>query len=246
MPGSKFVVQQAGARAVEIISADPQARFDRVFESLSKDSLEVFASHKHKRCTYEIQGANESVRLEVFLEFVSAPPRLLIFGAGHDAPALAQLASAAGMQVSVFDHRKAFALPSRFPGAFSVRHYRPDELQAQISANCFCVPMSHNFLVDKAVLAALMQYELNYIGVSRPKLRTQRILDELKADGVTLSKTNLKKLHAPSRTRHRRRVTGSDCAFNCRGDSSSGKPETSWILERPPTSHPRSDRRWIG
>ncbi len=55
--------------------------------------------------------------LEIFLEPVLAPPRLILFGAGHVSRAIATAAQAAGFAIEVSDDRPQFTTPERFPGA---------------------------------------------------------------------------------------------------------------------------------
>ncbi|MBX9723231.1 MAG: XdhC/CoxI family protein [Candidatus Obscuribacterales bacterium] len=130
---------------------------------------------------------------------IALAPILFVFGAGHDAPALAELAQSVGMQVSVFDHRKAFADESRFPKGTTVTHYRPEDLESWpiVSDHSCCVVMAHNFLVDKQVLSVLLESNCQYLGAMGPKRRTERILNELKQEGKTFDKSAMQKLHAP-------------------------------------------------
>src|SRR5690606_25462068 len=48
---------------------------------------------------------------------IELPPRLLLLGAGPDAMPLVEIAGLMNWQVSVFDHRPAYAIAERFPRA---------------------------------------------------------------------------------------------------------------------------------
>ena len=50
-----------------------------------------------------------------FVEALSPPPRLVVFGAGDDARPFAELAVQVGFDVTVVDHRPAYLTPERFP-----------------------------------------------------------------------------------------------------------------------------------
>jgi len=154
-------------------------------QALEQDIDIVSSSNKAQLRTYMLGEE----RIDFFIEKIAAPPRLIIFGAGHDAPALAELAHNVGMRVTVIDHRKAFADAARFPDAESVIAYRPEDEASwpQVNSDSFCVVMSHNLLVDKVVLSKLLQHELPYLGVLGPKLRTEKILQQLRQEGHAIA-----------------------------------------------------------
>src|SRR5688572_22555330 len=52
-----------------------------------------------------------------FLESLTAPPTLYLFGGGHVSLAVARVARTAGFRIVVVDDRAAFANPGRFPDA---------------------------------------------------------------------------------------------------------------------------------
>jgi xanthine/CO dehydrogenase XdhC/CoxF family maturation factor len=58
--------------------------------------------------------------------------------------------------------------------------------------------MTHHFGHDKALLSELLPRGLRYLGALGPKLRTQRLLDELAEDGITFSEDALARLHGPA------------------------------------------------
>ena len=62
--------------------------------------------------------------------------------------------------------------------------------------------MTHNFLHDRVVLRALLDSEALYIGVLGPRRRTDRLLEELAAEGGKgqrmLGARSLRRLHGPA------------------------------------------------
>ena len=73
------------------------------------------------------------------------------------------------------------------------------ELVAQLrfDARTFAVVMSHRYADDRTFLRALLPRDFAYLGQLGPRTRTDRILGELKADGLVLTDGALTKLHAP-------------------------------------------------
>lgn len=181
-------------------SSHQQETFELILNSLEdklkEDASLVFTQRKPMTQVYKIK---EDQSIEFFFELIETPIELFVFGAGHDAPALCELATTLGLQVSVFDHRKSASDPARFPGAVRVAQIKPEDQDSfpQITKNCFCVVMAHNFLVDKQVLSHVLKSKAKYIGALGPKKRTEKILQQLHAEGIGPTEEQLLRLHAP-------------------------------------------------
>ena len=88
---------------------------------------EVMESEKPRTMTFDLNqdpkydtGLVCGGTLEVFVEPVLPPADLYIFGAGHIAMSLCQVARIAGFDVTVVDDRESYANRERFPGAQQV------------------------------------------------------------------------------------------------------------------------------
>ena len=57
--------------------------------------------------------------------------------------------------------------------------------------------MTHNYNYDKALLSQLVKKDLRYIGMLGPKKKLQRMLDELKEEGVAVTEQQLSVVHSP-------------------------------------------------
>jgi xanthine dehydrogenase accessory factor len=117
---------------------------------------------------------------EAFVETVTPAIRLLIFGAGDDAVALANLAKHFGWEVAVYDGRAHYARPDRFPMADSVAVRNPGMIaQLPLDPWTVAVTMSHSYSQDLQVLKELSATSvLPYIGALGPRKRTEQILEE--------------------------------------------------------------------
>lgn len=144
---------------------------------------------------YELTHGTAALLIEPLLP----PIALYLFGAGYDAVPLAQLASELGWRVTVADHRPAYARAERFPAARQVLlaqpGHRPADLQFD-NRSC-AVIMSHNYLQDQALLRDLLGAPLAYLGVLGPHQRTQRLLADLKKEGIALSDEQAVRLFSP-------------------------------------------------
>lgn len=126
---------------------------------------------------------HEDGALRVFVFALALPPRLLILGAGPDAVPVAEFAVRLHWQVTLADHRSAYAVAAHFPGAARVVLAAPDQLAAvldlqQVDA---AVIMSHHLLSDLAYLRALAPAPVGYIGLLGPAARRDTLLAELGA-----------------------------------------------------------------
>jgi xanthine dehydrogenase accessory factor len=122
-------------------------------------------------------------RMRTLVEFLAPPPYLLVCGAGPDAEPVVRAACALGWRVLVVDHRPAFAVASRFPGA-EVRFADAGALRASVDIErCHAaVVMSHHLKSDACYLRALAEAGAPaYVGLLGPAARRSRLARELGA-----------------------------------------------------------------
>jgi xanthine dehydrogenase accessory factor len=135
--------------------------------------------------------------VEVFIEVIRPPLRLVVFGAGFDAVPLVRAAKALGWRVTVVDRRPAFARQPAFALADEVI-VAPREAcgQLRLDARTAAVVMNHNFPDDLAALATLLPSAVRYVGVLGPRARTEKLLAEVARDFVPAA-DQFARLHAP-------------------------------------------------
>ncbi|HEY9402658.1 MAG TPA: XdhC/CoxI family protein [Pyrinomonadaceae bacterium] len=147
---------------------------------------------------YEVAGGS----LKVFVETLLPPVQLVVFGAGHDALPVVELARGLGWQAEVVDPQSRPASRSRFAMADRVTLVRPENVGAQvtITPRTLTLLMSHNYSHDLELLKFLLASPARYIGVMGPRKRTERMLSELVAsDGAfSLGEAEMSRLHSPA------------------------------------------------
>jgi xanthine dehydrogenase accessory factor len=118
-----------------------------------------------------------------FLQSWEAKPRVVLFGGGDDAIAVARLARMAGFRPTVADFRESVLTPSRFPGA-ELRYGFPAELAGMLdlSARDYVVIMSHQYQRDREFLRIALQSGPRYIGIMGSASRTRRMLEGVFGD----------------------------------------------------------------
>ncbi len=125
--------------------------------------------------------------VEVFVEELSPPVHLLVFGAGDDAIPVTQLAKYLGWQVSVFDGRSHYARKEKFPLADHVRVRSLRSAAPPIDPWTVAVVMTHSFSQDLDILQTLLPKSLRYLGVLGPRKRTDQLLAEAGFDGTGIA-----------------------------------------------------------
>jgi len=107
-------------------------------------------------------------------------PRLLLIGAGPEAPALIAFASRLGWRVTVADHREGL-LRAHGVGAARTLCARPAAALAQLGDERpdACIVMTHTASNDREALAALAVRDMPFIGLLGPPARRDELLAEL-------------------------------------------------------------------
>jgi xanthine dehydrogenase accessory factor len=147
----------------------------------------------------EVRPLSDSVR--AFVEVLDPPLRLVVCGAGHDAIPLVRAASVLGWKVTVVDDRPGFLTQERFPEATAfVAVDEPEDAAkaAEVDERTFAVVMTHNFLRDKEYVRSLVGSPAAYIGMLGPGARTERLLMELRDEGVEVEGANRERIHGPA------------------------------------------------
>lgn len=141
----------------------------------------------------------EKGKVEVALEVLHPSIELVIFGGGYDVAPVVKLAKILGWHVTVTDDCIAHTGAKRFPGADQVLHAPRESVVDQISITPYTatVLMSHNYKYDLAILPALLQTDVPYIGILGPRKRTRKILEELSQKGNHVSEKDQQRIHSP-------------------------------------------------
>lgn len=132
--------------------------------------------------------------LEIFIEQITPPVHLAIFGAGEDAVPLTDFAKFLGWRVSIFDGRAHYARRDKFPRADEVIAQPVTQSAAALEADEFtaAVMMSHSYSQDLDALRQLAQKPLRYLGILGPRNRTAQLLADAQLDPNAI-----RSLHSP-------------------------------------------------
>jgi xanthine dehydrogenase accessory factor len=165
---------------------------------------EVMESEKPRTLTFDLNqnpkydtGLVCGGTLDIFIEPVLPPALLYIFGAGHVARSLCEIASHAGFDVTVVDDRESYANHERLPGAHQVICQDFDLAMAKVSPTetSYIVIVTRGHRDDMRILRWAVQTQARYIGMIGSKRKTITIFRELVKEG--LPEHLFERVHAP-------------------------------------------------
>jgi len=138
--------------------------------------------------------------VEVFVDSVTAPPELVVFGHGHDVAPVARLASRMDFRVTVVTFRGAAASEERFPAADRVRSTAPADIRETLDfdADTYPVVMSHNFVDDRIALEELLDTPVEYIGLMGPRKRFAEMQAAVAERGRTFTESERDRIYTPA------------------------------------------------
>jgi len=142
---------------------------------------------------------SDKQNLTAFIEVIKSPVSIIIIGAGNDVVPLVDMAETLGWETTVVDGRANYAKKERFMSACQVLVSKPEQVLEQITIDEHTVflLMTHNYNYDMAMLRQLLQKNISYIGMLGPKKKRERMLDELKEEGLIFTEQQLSILHSP-------------------------------------------------
>lgn len=160
-------------------------------DALSKDARIAIETGESTAHSYPIGEGS----IDALVEAVLPPTRLFVFGAGHDAVAVVQIAHTLGWETHICEPHARWVTRERFAMADHVHFVPPQESAALIEGSeCpTAVVMGHNYEQDRDYLAMLLGTRARYIGALGPRRRTARMLGEI----GKISALDDSRLHAP-------------------------------------------------
>ena len=169
------------------------------YPELQKSIVEDVGEVMHQQSSAFKNYTIEKFSITAFVEFLQPPVSLVIIGAGNDAIPMMQIANILGWDVRVVDGRSTHAKPERFVSACQVLVSKPGKLLEHITIDrqTVFVLMTHNYNYDLAILKVLLLKNVTYIGLLGPKKKLDRMIDEMREEGIPIDEDQLKKIYGP-------------------------------------------------
>lgn len=135
-----------------------------------------------------------------FVEPVLPADRLVLFGGGHVARALAPLAATVGFELVVCDDDERFASEERFPGARLLPTFDAAEVArelAPVGPGDYVVILTRDHAVDQKILESLLPARaITYLGLIGSRGKLGRFKKRLAAKGIG-TEEDWARLHSP-------------------------------------------------
>ncbi len=164
-----------------------------------REALELFADQRSEIKRYDLtpdHGQACGGTMQVFLEYIGSPLRLVIFGAGHVALELVQVLRDAELAVSIVDERAEWNTEDRFPGAH--RLLSIDEgvaLAHEEPASTLVCVMTYSHEVDFAICEKLLAKPPAYLGMIGSKRKRDTVFARLVEAGH--AREVVESIHSP-------------------------------------------------
>jgi xanthine/CO dehydrogenase XdhC/CoxF family maturation factor len=172
-----------------------QERNTPLKDILVKDGMKTLREGRSLFRTYH----TESQSLTAFIELVEPAVSLIAIGAGNDVIPVIAMAEILGWETTVIDGRPAYAKKERFVSSCQVLVSKPENVisQIEIDDRTVFVLMTHNYNYDMAMLHQLLLKNVIYVGMLGPKKKLDRVLGELRDQGVNFTEQQLASVHSP-------------------------------------------------
>ncbi len=121
----------------------------------------------------------------IFVDPIKPESKLIIFGGGHIASFVAELANLVNFRIQVVDDREDFANRRRFPKAedIVVVPFEESFNHLKINSNTYLAILTRGHASDYKVLKQALLTQPAYIGMIASKTKRQRIFEELRKEG---------------------------------------------------------------
>jgi xanthine dehydrogenase accessory factor len=152
--------------------------------------------------SYELEpGGNTGMvcggSMDVFVDRIQGPPRLLVAGGGHISQELSTLADAAGYEVTVVDDREDYADPELFPDGVEVLHGAYGETLRDLptSTETAVAVATRSGTFDREAVGAALAGGAGYVGLVASDRKADRVLSGLEEEGY--DRAALARVRAP-------------------------------------------------
>ena len=163
----------------------------RADEAVIEDVRGSLAAGRTGTLHFGPEGERRGEGMDVFVNSLEPPPRMLVFGAIDFAAAMARLGVFLGYHVTVCDARPVFATKSRFPDAHEVvvnwpHRYLKEEAEAgRIDPRTVVTVLTHDPKFDVPVIVEALQLDLAYLGAMGSRKTHKDREARLREAGVT-------------------------------------------------------------
>ncbi len=164
-------------------------------ELFTGDKKHLLKSYRFEKEGPEATGMSCGGQAEVFMECISRPERLIIFGGGHIGYDLARLSIPMNFAITVVDDRQEMLDRFQPPVTTILTDSGFVENFPPLDTSSHVVIVTHGHQGDLAVLSQVVKQECAYIGMIGSQAKIAQIYSSLEKDGI--ERALFEKVHAP-------------------------------------------------
>ncbi|HOP86695.1 MAG TPA: XdhC family protein [Syntrophorhabdaceae bacterium] len=184
-PGAKMVVTRDGNIFGTLGGGDLENR-------IIKEAIKAIEEGKPKTASFTLDMEKGGLDMmcggtvEVFIEPLLPPEKLIIFGAGHITRSLAPMMKKIGFHVIIVDDTPQFLQKEYFPDIEDIFLEDMPAFAERLSSeqNTYVVVLSRGFSRDKAILGKLLKKDFRYVGMIGSKRKMENVIRGLKEEGI--------------------------------------------------------------
>lgn len=165
-----------------------------------EESLECLKGGKSQLKTFELTGNLDMMcggEVEVYIEPINQPEKLVIFGGGHITRTLAPLMRSLDFRVTVVDDNPKMPEEDRFTDIEVLLSEDMESYAERLSpdSSAYIVILTRGFSTDEAILERIIAKDFRYVGIVGSKKKIRTIKEDLISKGI--EKEHFSKLSAP-------------------------------------------------
>ena len=152
---------------------------------------EVRNQKKSRTYTYE----SGEVKARVFVELIPPPYQLAIYGDNYDVYPILEMSGVMDWEVSLtgniqkLKREKLESVANLYP--------KDGEARPGLDSRTAAILMAHDYKTDISNLKELIKSPAPYIGSLGPRKRFEKMLKELRAEGIVFSEQEMSRIYAP-------------------------------------------------
>ena len=180
------MIRYADAESLAVFEDEAlQAQLDKVIQTYVQKG-------RSRPKTFAFSDGRE---VEVFIEILPPEIHLVLMGHQYDVLPLARLVKEIGWRSSVIANpqkvmQKLFSVADEL--------IAPEEFEKVLIDNhTAIILMSHDYKTDKYNLPKVLKTAVPYVGMLGPKVRSEKIFNELAEEGTPIAESDLPRIHAP-------------------------------------------------
>jgi xanthine/CO dehydrogenase XdhC/CoxF family maturation factor len=164
----------------------------KLIEQIDSRAQEIIRKNKSKALSFTLGDGRD---LDIFAEFLPPELHVILMGYQYDVFPLAKVIREAGWRVTIVAnppkiHREVAALVNAVVA--------PEDFDLSlIDQYTAVILMSHDYKTDKRNLPTLLPSDAPYIGMLGPRVRSEKIFNELAEEGEPVSEHQMKRIFAP-------------------------------------------------